>query len=511
MTYAVPLPTRRRPAGRELAATAASETMLEAAKAAGKSEMLERLAADYPQGAARPAAVDVPGLRLACASGLRMRRTATILSGSACCVYGLTFTSHFYGARRTVGYVPFNSETLVTGQLFEDIRDAVLRDRASPTTTTPSSSSISACRPPPACRSTGCRRRSTACGSSASTCRASACRPMPRPRTCWPAPCCATRGSRPSRARCSARARRRPRSPGVTLIGELFPADPVGIGGAARAHGPGAWRRSCRRANGATSTPPSTASRPRPCIRSTRPPCASSTPPAGRSSAPARSASRAPRPGSRPSARRPASRAAQDRRRQGRGPAGDPGGARRPTRSRRRVTRLGLRGLGAAGGPAADRGRRRGPLCRHRLPAHRVERSRPRVARGARARTSSTAPRSSRTWRRCSTRSPTWRSAPRRWCRRPRSWASRRSTSPTWSPPGRCSGRPAPVPWPASSPPRPAAASASARMVEFFGGVGKGDAAGYGWTGVPADRSAAKARNRQGAACAVDLADAVGV
>ena len=31
-----------------------------------------------------------------------MRRTATILSGSACCVYGLTFTSHFYGARRTV-------------------------------------------------------------------------------------------------------------------------------------------------------------------------------------------------------------------------------------------------------------------------------------------------------------------------------------------------------------------------------------------------------------------------
>ena len=54
-----------------------------------------------------------------------MRRTATILSGSACCVYGLTFTSHFYGARRTVGYVPFNSETLVRGQLYEDIRDAV--------------------------------------------------------------------------------------------------------------------------------------------------------------------------------------------------------------------------------------------------------------------------------------------------------------------------------------------------------------------------------------------------
>ena len=51
--------------------------------------------------------------------GLRMKRTATVLSGSACCVYGLTFTAHFYGARRSVGYVPFNSETLVTGKLFE--------------------------------------------------------------------------------------------------------------------------------------------------------------------------------------------------------------------------------------------------------------------------------------------------------------------------------------------------------------------------------------------------------
>ncbi len=43
--------------------------------------------------------------------GLRMKRVATVLSGSACCVYGLTFVSHFYGARRSVGYVPFNSET----------------------------------------------------------------------------------------------------------------------------------------------------------------------------------------------------------------------------------------------------------------------------------------------------------------------------------------------------------------------------------------------------------------
>jgi chlorophyllide a reductase subunit Y len=98
--------------------------MLEAAKAAGKSETLDRLAADYPRGPHDQPQSMCPAfgsLRV----GLRMRRTATVLSGSACCVYGLTFTSHFYGARRTVGYVPFDSETLVTGQLYEDIRNAV--------------------------------------------------------------------------------------------------------------------------------------------------------------------------------------------------------------------------------------------------------------------------------------------------------------------------------------------------------------------------------------------------
>jgi chlorophyllide a reductase subunit Y len=100
------------------------ETMLEAAKAAGKTAAMERLMQDYPRGPHDQPQSMCPAfgsLRV----GLRMRRVATILSGSACCVYGLTFTSHFYGARRTVGYVPFNSETLVTGKLFEDIRDAV--------------------------------------------------------------------------------------------------------------------------------------------------------------------------------------------------------------------------------------------------------------------------------------------------------------------------------------------------------------------------------------------------
>ena len=123
--------------------------------------------------------------------------------------------------------------------------------------------------------------------------------------------------------------------------------------------------------------------------------------------------------------------------------------------------RLRLRGLGAAGGPAADRGRRGGALCRHRLPAHRVERSRPRVARGqGHARP---VPRLARAGHRGDARREARPGARHhaRWCRRPRSWASRRSTSPTWSPPGRCSGRPAPARWPGSSPPRPRAASAS--------------------------------------------------
>jgi chlorophyllide a reductase subunit Y len=103
---------------------AGADTMRAAAAAAGKSETLDRYAADYPKGPHEKPQSMCPAfgsLRV----GLRMRRTASVLSGSACCVYGLTFTSHFYGAKRTVGYVPFNSESLVTGKLFEDIRDAV--------------------------------------------------------------------------------------------------------------------------------------------------------------------------------------------------------------------------------------------------------------------------------------------------------------------------------------------------------------------------------------------------
>ncbi|MFN3164815.1 MAG: nitrogenase component 1, partial [Pseudohongiellaceae bacterium] len=109
---------------------AGADKMRQAAAAAGKSEILERYAEDYPLGPHDQPQSMCPAfgsLRV----GLRMRRTATVLSGSACCVYGLTFTSHFYGARRTVGYVPFDSESLVTGKLFEDIRESV-HDMADP-------------------------------------------------------------------------------------------------------------------------------------------------------------------------------------------------------------------------------------------------------------------------------------------------------------------------------------------------------------------------------------------
>ena len=73
-----------------------AEDLLAAAKSANKSEILGQYAKDYPKGPHDQPQSMCPAfgsLRV----GLRMRRTATILSGSACCVYGLTFTSHFYG------------------------------------------------------------------------------------------------------------------------------------------------------------------------------------------------------------------------------------------------------------------------------------------------------------------------------------------------------------------------------------------------------------------------------
>ncbi|MDJ1017788.1 MAG: chlorophyllide a reductase subunit Y [Paracoccaceae bacterium] len=118
------------PIGDGMGCHAGAAEMEKAARMAGKSDILNQYAKDYPQGPHDKPQSMCPAFG-SMRVGLRMRRVATVLSGSACCVYGLTFVSHFYGARRSVGYVPFSSETLVTGKLFEDIREAV-HDLADP-------------------------------------------------------------------------------------------------------------------------------------------------------------------------------------------------------------------------------------------------------------------------------------------------------------------------------------------------------------------------------------------
>lgn len=121
-----PVPADIRAQTDGIGCTSSRESLRAQAIDNGNAELLARYDTDYPLGPHdRPQSMcpAFGSLRV----GLRMRRTATVLSGSACCVYGLTFTSHFYGAKRPVGYVPFNSETLVTGKLFEDIRDAVIK------------------------------------------------------------------------------------------------------------------------------------------------------------------------------------------------------------------------------------------------------------------------------------------------------------------------------------------------------------------------------------------------
>ena len=109
---------------------AGNERLAAQAAASGNAELMARFKADYPVGPHDKPQTMCPAFG-ALRVGLRMRRVATVLCGSACCVYGLSFISHFYGARRSVGYVPFDSETLVTGKLFEDVRAAV-HDLADP-------------------------------------------------------------------------------------------------------------------------------------------------------------------------------------------------------------------------------------------------------------------------------------------------------------------------------------------------------------------------------------------
>ena len=203
------------------------QTLKDAARAAGQSDLLDRYAADYPVGPHDQPQSMCPAfgsLRV----GLRMRRTATILSGSACCVYGLTFTSHFYGARRSVGYVPFSSETLVTGKLFEDIKEAV-EQMADPekydtivvtNLCVPTASGVPLRLLPDAINGvrivgidvpgfgvpTHAEAKDVLAGAMLDYAR--------------------TEASQGPVAAPAARSNR----PGVTLLGEMFPADPVGIG-----------------------------------------------------------------------------------------------------------------------------------------------------------------------------------------------------------------------------------------------------------------------------------------
>ena len=355
--------------------------------------------------------------------GLRMRRTATILSGSACCVYGLTFTSHFYGARRT--------RRLRAVQLARRwspascSRTSAKRCTSWPTRrcTTPSSSPTCACRPPRGVplqllpkEINGVRiigidvpGFGVPTHAEAKDVLAGA---MLKLR--------AQRGRAP--ARCRRRAAGAPSKPTVTLLGEMFPADPVGIGMHAGAAGPGRRpggadarmaRAVCRARLRRGRRDPSVLHRQRPRVRGRRP--------AGRRLGAGRRTT-APRPGSRPSARPAASPqdkidAAKNAR-----PAGDPRRARRQRRSRAASRVSGYEGSellvarllieSGADVPYV------GTAC-PRTPWTDPDRE----WLEARACTSSTAPSSSRTSPRCASSSPTSRSAPRRWCSTPRSAA----------------------------------------------------------------------------------------
>jgi chlorophyllide a reductase subunit Y len=221
--------------------------MLAAAQAAGKSETLKQYAADYPLDPRKVPARTTS--RRACARpSARCAWAAHAPHDDHPVGFGLLrlradLHQHFYGARRSVGYVPFNSESLVTGKLFEDIRDAVHAQADPATSTTPSSSSTCACPPPAACRCNCCRRRQRRAHHRHR--RAGLRRAHPRRSQGRAGRCDAAY----ARSEAEAGPVAAPRGgvsdkPTVTLLGEMFPADPVGIG-AARTHGPG------RRAGGA--------------------------------------------------------------------------------------------------------------------------------------------------------------------------------------------------------------------------------------------------------------------
>jgi chlorophyllide a reductase subunit Y len=131
--------------------------------------------------------------------------------------------------KRTVGYVPFNSETLVTGKLFEDIRDAVFEL---------AEAGLRRRRRHQSVRAHGLRRAAAAAAQRdqrrahhrhrrAGLWRADPCRSQGRAGRC-DAEVCPHRGDRagPGAGAQPGRAGK----PTVTLVGEMFPADPVTIG-----------------------------------------------------------------------------------------------------------------------------------------------------------------------------------------------------------------------------------------------------------------------------------------
>ncbi len=468
----------------------------------GMSETLGQYAKDYPQGPHDQPQSMCPAfgsLRV----GLRMRRTAMVLSGSACCVYGLTFTSHFYGAKRTVGYVPFNSETLVTGKLFEDIREAVyqladpaqlrrgrrhqslradrLRRAAAPAAERDRRRAHhrhrrAGIRRADACGSQGCARRRHAAlraargrtGSGPGAARAA--RRKSRPFLC------SARCSRPIRcrsARCS-----------------ICSASPPG--------------RSSRRANGANSMARWIARRSRRSIPSTPPACANSKRPDAASSARRRSVMTARPPGSKISAPPAMSRATRStpRRR-----ACCP---RSKARCRRRRSRAASR-FPAMKAPSFSSGAclsSRAPICAMSARPVRARASTMPTANGLKRRACmcSSAPRSNRISPPSTNSSRISPSARRPWCRR-----RSRSATPALYFTNLISARPLMG---------VAGAGSLAQVIntaignqsrfdemnDFFAGVGTGFAAGV-WQDTPRDRPEFRKKHRAKMAHRADRGD----
>ena len=286
---------------------AGKATMRAAAEKAGMSETLARYAKDYPAGPHDQPQSMCPAfgsLRV----GLRMRRTATVLSGSACCVYGLDLHLAFLwrAAHRRLRAVQLRDarhRQAVRGhprgrvqarrsrQIRRDRRHQSLRaDRLGRAAATAAEGDRR--RPHHRHRRAGLRRADPR-GSQGRARRRDA---------------ATLRATRPSTAPCRRRAAPRAEMPTVTLLGEMFPADPVQIGGLVEAARP---RRRPRRADARMAR---TLCRARLRRRRGDPSvlhrlaCASSRRRVGRSSARRRSASRERRPGSTPSPRSATSR-----------------------------------------------------------------------------------------------------------------------------------------------------------------------------------------------------------